>query len=101
MVKIIATNAYSGTMVTAEKYTTKVEKISEDEYRENAKKAVSHIGNKGSANRYGLKYNRRPITLQPGDQVYVCYIGGKGILPESGILPHNVHLSFEHIKVIA
>lgn len=98
--KTLVTNAYSGSMVRSEEYSTKVQKISEDEFMDNAKKALSHVGNRGIANRYGLRFNRSPIRLTPGDEVYVVYIHG-GVLPESGVLPANVSLSFEHIEVRA
>ena len=99
MSRLIATNAYSGTMVKSKKYSTDAEKITEEEWLDLAKQADSHIGNPGIAKRYGLPYNRRPINLQPGDEVAVVYIGGQGRLPPSGKLPWNVFLSFEHIKI--
>lgn len=99
--RTIVTNAFSsGKMITLPEYSTKVKKISEEEFSENAKKAFSHIGNRGIAKRYGLKFNRKPINLIPGDTVYVVYIHG-GKLPETGVLPDDVYLTFEHIEVVA
>lgn len=98
--KIIVTNAFSGAMINFEKYSTTVTKITEEEFRENAPLCISHIGNKGIAKRYGLELNKSHIELAPGDELYVVYIHG-GTLPESGRLPWNVNLSFEHIEVKA
>ena len=98
--KTIVTNAYSGSMVRYDKYSTDVEKISEEEFAMNAKQAFSHIGNKFIANRYGLRLNKKPIKLLPGDEVYVVYIHG-GRLPEHGKLPKDVKLSFEHVTIKA
>lgn len=96
--RLIVTNAYSGSMVNTESYSTSVEKISEEEFIDLARKGDSHIGNPGIARRYHLPYNRKPIHLVPGDELAVVYIKG-GQLPSSGQLPWNVHLSFEHIKI--
>ena len=71
-----------------------------EEFAENAKKASSHVGNRGIANRYGLLFNRSPINLVPGDDAYVVYIHG-GVLPADGNLPANVRLTFEHVEVTA
>lgn len=99
--KTIVTNAFSpGRMITIPKYSTNAEKITEKEFEEKAKKALSHVGNKGIANRYGLRLNRSPINLRPGDEVYVVYIHG-GKLPETGDLPSDVSLTFEHVEVVA
>lgn len=99
--KTIVTNAFSpGRMIKLSKYSTHHKEISEEEFAENAKKASSHVGNRGIANRYGLLFNRRPINLVPGDDAYVVYIHG-GTLPSDGNLPSNVHLTFEHVEVTA
>ena len=99
--KTIVTNAFSpGRMIMLPKYSTNAKKITEEEFISNAKHALSHVGNKGIANRYGLRLNRRPINLRPGDEVYVVYIHG-GTLPENGDLPSDVSLTFEHVEVVA
>ena len=99
--KTIVTNAFSpGKMISRKEYQTKAEKITEEEFQKNAQKAYSHVGNKGIATRYGLRFNRRPIDLIPGDNVYVVYIHG-GKLPDNGVLPEDVHLTFEHVEVVA
>ena len=98
--KLIVSNAFSGSMVNTEKYSTKVSKISEEEFSELAKHADSHISHPGIAKRYRIPINKKHINLLPGDEVVVVYIHG-GKLPMNGSLPWNVSLSFEHIKVIA
>lgn len=99
--KTIVTNAFSpGRMIKLSRYSTHHEEITEDEFAENAKKASSHVGNRGIANRYGLQFNRSPIHLVPGDEAYVVYIHG-GTLPSDGHLPANVSLTFEHVEVTA
>ena len=99
--KTIVTNAFSpGRMINLPKYSTTAKKITEKECAKNAKKASSYVGHKGIANRYGVPLNRRHINLLPGDDVYVVYIHG-GTLPENGILPSDVSLTFEHVEVTA
>lgn len=98
--KLIVTNAFSGAMVNTEKYSTKVAKITEEEFLELAKTADSHISHPGISKRYNIPINKKHIELVPGDEVVVVYIHG-GKLPFDGRLPWNVKLSFEHIKVIA
>ena len=98
--KLIATNAFSGAMVNTEEYSTKVSKISEEEFFELAKNADSHISHPGISKRYHLPINKKHINLVPGDEVVVVYIHG-GKLPMTGKVPWNVSLSFEHIRVIA
>lgn len=99
--KTIVTSAFSsGRMINSPEYTLHGRKITEREFQEHAKKALSFVGHKGVANRYGLPFNRSRINLVPGDQVYVVYIHG-GILPENGNLPSDVSLTFEHIEVEA
>lgn len=99
--KTIVTNAFSpGKMINVPEYGTRTKNISEKEFHENAKKALSHVGNKGIARRYGLRFNRKPILLVPGDDVYVVHIHG-GRLPDSGIIPDDVFLTFQHVEVIS
>ena len=98
--KLIATNAFSGSMVSTEKYGTEVTKISEEEFNEMARFADSHISHPGISKRYHLPINKKQIHLVPGDEVLVVYIHG-GKLPMNGKVPWNVKLSFEHIKVVA
>ena len=99
--KTIVTNAFSpGKMINRKEYQTKAEKITEEEFSKKAQNAYSHVGNKGIATRYGLRFNRRPIELIPGDNIYVVYIHG-GRLPDNGVLPDDVYLTFEHVKVVA
>lgn len=99
--KTLVTHAFSpGKMIKSRRYTTHTVDITEEEFEKNAKKALSHVGNKGIAKRYGLKYNRKPINLMPGDDVYVVHIHG-GKLPDNGILPDDVYLTFQHVEVVA
>ncbi|MBR0271435.1 MAG: hypothetical protein IJQ68_05515 [Methanobrevibacter sp.] len=97
--KFIVTNAFSGNMINIEKYSTKVSKISEEEFLELIQNAESNISHPGIARRYNLKLNPGKINLVPGDELVVVYIHG-GKLPANGKLPWNVNLSFEHIRVI-
>ncbi|MBQ2653048.1 MAG: hypothetical protein IJF83_05790 [Methanobrevibacter sp.] len=99
--KTIVTSAFSsGRMINSPEYTLHGKKITEKEFQEKAKKALSFIGHRGVANRYGLQFNRSRISLVPGDQVYVVYIHG-GRLPENGDLPSDVSLTFEHVEIVA
>ena len=99
--RTIVTNAFSpGKMIRVPEYHTHTTDITEEEFKKMAKTAFSHVGNKGIATRYGLQFNRRPIQLVPGDEVYVVHIHG-GRLPESGILPDDVYLTFQHVEVTA
>ena len=101
MNKKVVANAFSpGKMIKAPQYTTRTVNITEEEFIDKSKDAISHIGNVGIANRYGLKYNRTPITLLPGDEIYVVNING-GKLPYSGIIPDGVYLTFQHVEVEA
>lgn len=102
--KTIVTNAWNGKMVHSDSYTTEVDKITEEEFEKGIKGAYSHVGHRGIANRYNLRFNRKSISVIPGDEVYVVYIDG-GILPSDGTVPYDVNLTFEHIiikdKVVA
>ena len=101
MSKTIVTNAFSpGKMIKHPQYTTHTEDITEEEWLDNARYAISHIGNKGIATRYGLEYNRKFIALSPGDDVYVVHING-GRLPDNGVIPDGVYLTFQHVEVEA
>ena len=96
--KLIVTNAFSGSMIQIENYTTCVSKISEEEFLELIKDAESHISHPGIARRYHLPVNKKHINCVPGDELLVVYIHG-GKLPFNGKLPWNVQLTYEHIRI--
>lgn len=96
--KLIVTNAFSGSMIQIENYTTSVSKISEEEFLELSRNAESHISHPGIARRYHLPLNKKHIKLVPGDELLVVYIHG-GKLPGNGKLPWNVQLTYEHIRI--
>ena len=96
--KLLVTNAFSGSMINLENYTTQVSKISEEEFLELIRDAESHISHPGIARRYHLPVNKSHINLVPGDELLVVYIHG-GKLPSNGKLPWNCRLTYEHIRI--
>lgn len=80
-------NGFSPSMVDGD-FILHFKTISEEEFNDNIKNAISIIGHEEIAKELGVEYNRTTITLQNGDVVYLVSPKYRPSITEEGKYTH-------------
>lgn len=100
--RILLANAFSGQMISGDADLL-IEKVEPKKVPATAESCIGHADTAavaGSLLGREVPFNRASISLQPGDVLYVCQLGG-GRLPEgSTTLPEGFTLTFYKVSVL-